>query len=308
MKSNALRDDFPVTISQYIQDIHTKIDAQVEAPKPKAKALKSIPTPLKTIPENLCPRCGYQLFAFPFESTKIAFDSSKISPTVPSCISDYLQNNANALKSKKRRRIGFPLPTRSIDLFDSKLFKWKFIAEGEKFHCRRFSPSNNNKTSSAPSWVTMLHCQRQLVPLECSSWNISLHRSQKRNPCVRTGLSGRSVFSDVGPNRYFILFFLHQYDGEFYLLLEKTSESKRWSLPKTSEKPVNRLSRSLISGYVDHPLNTDQSWLEIELLLIEDNDGYSSSRQSHWFSLRSFFTFEQIEKFDRHLIKSYLFK
>ena len=328
------KDTFPVTISQYIQDIHTKIEAQIEASKPKVMPLKPIqshvkPIQLQTIPQKTCPRCGYQLLTLSLDSPRTnewtRMNQSKLAPTVPRCINDYFQFNANALMSANRLDISLPS---SINPFDSTLFQWTlFDSDRDKRRnnvlCRRSNIRlfvDNNKSTS---WVTILHSQRQLVPLEYSSWNISfshysppifsLHRSSSTphskiiNPYGRTGLRGRSVFPQFGPNHYFVAFIFHQHQDEFYVLLEKNPQNEKWILPKMKQLPANLLYQSLIIAYVDHPLNTDQSWLEMELVVIEDHTG-DYFPHSHWFSFLSLLTFENIETFDKNLIKSYLFK
>lgn len=198
-RSSDRHSHFPITVSQVVQDIATKIEVDIDPPR------INTPQPLY------------------LSSTKRRARREEVptSPTVPRCLNDYFQVNANAEK--------------------------------------------------------------------------------------RQTASGHAEFFGLNRvNRSIIALMIHHYRGEKYILLRK-NRSGRWELPKMREVREDLLYRTLTITYLHHPLNTNDAWLEVQLILIDECPS-SIVVAPHWFLLASLPTLTNLEPFDGNLIQSYLFK
>ena len=237
---------FPITVSQVVQDITTKTEVDIDPPRiNKARPLLHSSSPKQ----------------------RARHDQVLRSPTVPSCLNDYSQVNANA--RKRNERCSYFDVSSTANPFDSSLCQWELIHDhGEiNFSCRPRTP---------------------------------------QHPRDRLSLSGEDAFEKLGANRCIIALLIHQYYGERYILLRK-NRSDRWELPRIRELSEGLLHRTLTIAHVDHPWNTDETWLEVQLVLIEECPS-SIVAAPHWFLLASFSTLTSLDPFDANLIKLYLFK
>ncbi|CAF1660599.1 unnamed protein product [Adineta ricciae] len=285
--SNLQSDFSPITITQFIQDINTKHEAGIEPPKlndpPRTSKGKSSSHKQRTVQ----------------------------SPSVPKCFQ--LNTNSNFYENKLFQ----------LNLFDPALFQWKVIRSKNEIHefCRKKSLiSTNTSQTSLQALITYIQSQRQYVPVDYSSWNASFpsyhplkcslnkvsSSNEKfliKNPHGRTGLSGQGLFNIIGPNRYTISLYLQRKHHKNYILLLKNSRHK-YELPKTSSIKKTLLCHTLDVIYLDHPLNTDDAWIEMEIILIRNFR--INSMTNSWFAIDDLSKCNDIEPFDLNLINFYL--
>ncbi|UJR30673.1 hypothetical protein I4U23_018197 [Adineta vaga] len=267
-------------MTQFIQDIHTKYEAIIESPT-ITQAHYSYPK-YKTIP----------------------------SPSVPKCLRQCYQLNWNSIVDK----------TFQLNLFDSSLFQWKLIHSNQQknyFSRKRSTISFNTFQTPIQSLINYIQSQRQYVPLEYSSWNVSFPNYDpmkfslkkfislngkllSKNPHGRTGLQGQGFFENVGPNYYIISIILTKKNS---ILLIKNSFN-RYELPKSRSLKKTFHYHTLDIVYLDHPLNTDDAWIEIQIILIRKSSRNRSINS--WFSFKELSQRNDIEDFDFNLIKFYL--
>jgi hypothetical protein len=296
-----------ITISQFIQDINTNNEASITSPKP---------IEFNPLPKSHYSSDGYYLTSptsiFP-NSTKPLTSSI---PTVPKCVNEYFQFNSNSFRYQKRKHSdGFF----QLNLFDSSLFQWEIFNSNQRinYFCRKHSLSSTKTSkSSIQSFIDHIQSQRQYVPLKYSSWNVlfpnyhpvefslkQCHLQENfilKNPYGRTGLTGHSLFEKYGANRYIISLIIIE---KKYILLTKNQFNK-WELPKS--KILNKTIRyhTLDIAYIDHPLNTDDTWLEVQIILIENSMEYFKNKTC--FSLDYLHRLNNIEHFDLDLIQFYI--
>ena len=93
----------PITISQYLQDIHTRMEASIDPPQP----VKPSFVLANRIPRATCSRCGHLLSSVAITSQKKQpvsrhpLDFSSF-PTVPKCANEYLYYNVNCNEQDRR--------------------------------------------------------------------------------------------------------------------------------------------------------------------------------------------------------------
>ncbi|CAF3369287.1 unnamed protein product [Rotaria socialis] len=300
---------FPqITISQFIKDIKRNLETSIDSPAPKLKLSARLQS-------KYSPNKFQKSSSITFTNKNNLLKSS-IFPTVPKCLNEYSQLNFNSLQSKNSFK---------LNLFDSSLFQWEIFNknQNQNYFCRNNSSLFISKSKhSIKSFLNFIQSQRQYVPLEYSSWNISFsdyqplnfslkkrknlnQNSTIKNPYGRTGLSGQSLFDNYGPNRYIISLIITEKTNKKFILLNKNKFDK-WELPKTKKlKKKNIHYHTLDVCYLDHPLNTDDAWTEVEIILISKNPFKFFHGNKTWFSMKYLDKLNNIEKFDFDLIEFY---
>ncbi|CAF2073760.1 unnamed protein product [Rotaria magnacalcarata] len=294
-----------ITISQFIKDIKRNLETSIDSPEPKLKLSARLQS-------KYCPNTFQKSSSIIFTNKNNLLKSS-IFPTVPKCLNEYSQLNFNSLQSKNSFK---------LNLFDSSLFQWEIFNknQNQNYFCRNNSSLFSNKSKhSIKSFLNFIQSQRQYVPLEYSSWNISFSNYQPlnfslkkgknlnknltiKNPYGRTGLSGQSLFDNYGPNRYIISLIITEKTNKKFILLNK-NKFDRWELPETKKlKKENIHYLTLDVSYLDHPLHTDDAWIEVEIILISENPFKFFHGNKTWFSMNKL---NNIEKFDFDLIEFY---
>ncbi|CAF4496807.1 unnamed protein product, partial [Rotaria socialis] len=115
----------------------------------------------------------------------------------------------------------------------------------------------------------------------------------------------QSLFDNYGPNRYIISLIITEKTNKKFILLNKNKFDK-WELPKTKKlKKKNIHYHTLDVCYLDHPLNTDDAWTEVEIILISKNPFKFFHGNKTWFSMKYLDKLNNIEKFDFDLIEFY---
>lgn len=299
-----------ITISQFIKDIKTNVETNIDF----KISNKQIPV----FQSNHSPHKNHLRSTSSFHNKNPAQLSSL--PTVPKCLNECFQNNFNSLSDNKYQYSNSHL---KLNLFDSSVFQWEIFnkKQAKNNFCRKHSSSNiiDRDRSSIHSLINYIQSQRQHVPSECTSWNVVfshyqplqfasktrnlLENSILKNPYGRTGLIGQSLFEDMGINRYAIFLITKEHKNKKHILLLK-NQSQKWTLPKMKNLNRNIPYQTLDIAYVDHPLNTDDSWIEVEIILIENSKQYS--RKKTWFLMEYLDKLNNIEHFDFDLIKFYI--
>ncbi|CAF4761614.1 unnamed protein product, partial [Rotaria socialis] len=221
---------FPqITISQFIKDIKRNLETSIDSPAPKLKLSARLQS--KYSPNK------FQKSSSIIFTNKNNLLKSSIFPTVPKCLNEYSQLNFNSLQSKNSFK---------LNLFDSSLFQWEIFNknQNQNYFCRNNSSLFISKSKhSIKSFLNFIQSQRQYVPLEYSSWNISFsdyqplnfslkkrknlnQNSTIKNPYGRTGLSGQSLFDNYGPNRYIISLIITEKTNKKFILLNKNKFDK----------------------------------------------------------------------------------
>ncbi|CAF3526082.1 unnamed protein product [Rotaria sp. Silwood1] len=293
-----------ITINQLIKDINTNIETSINA-TPRSITKPKINPKSHSIPLH----------------TKTHLKYSSI-PTVPKCFNDYFQINFNSLLNKNLSKTSNKYF--QLNIFDSNLFQWQIFHSNqcENYFCRKNSLLllNNNK-SSLQTFINYIQSQRQYVPTEYLSWSIifpnyhplkfSLKNSNssnknfniEKNPYGRTGLIGQSLLDNYGSNRYIISLIIKEENNKKYILLRK-NQYEKWELPKT--KNLNNILHyhTLDIVYLDHPLNTDDAWIEVQIVLIKNS--YKYFHKKTWFLIQYLHKLNNIEHFDFNLIQFYI--
>ncbi|CAF3614696.1 unnamed protein product, partial [Rotaria sp. Silwood2] len=117
-----------------------------------------------------------------------------------------------------------------------------------------------------------------------------------------TGLIGQSLLENFGPNRYIISLIITEKNHNKYILLSK-NQYEKWELPKTKQLKTNLHYHTLDIVYLDHPLNTDDAWIEVQIVLIKNS--YQYFHKKTWFLIQYLHKLNNIEYFDFNLIQFY---
>lgn len=293
-----------IILSQFIKDINTNIETKIDSAKVK----------LKMTPEL---KLNYNEDNLKNSPSSKTTKPCSLTPTVPRCLNEYFHKNFNSLSNKKHMK---------LNIFDSGLFQWEIFNKNQNenyFSRKNSSMIINQNESSIKSFINFIQSQRQYVPSEYSSWNIpysnyhplnfSLKKpktlninSSMKNPYGRTGLLGQSLFDKYGPNRFIISLIITEKTNKKFILLKKNQYNK-WELPKTKYLKKNIHYSRLDRAYLDHPLNTDDAWIEVDVILIKTNSLYKDFHEKQtWFLMKHLYKLNSIESFDLNLIQSYL--
>ncbi|CAF1015111.1 unnamed protein product [Rotaria sordida] len=304
-----------IIINQFIKDINTNIETSINS---ISKSLIK-----KKINYKSQRKYSYNKYKLKTSHSIILHNKNHLKyslfPTVPKCFNEYFQINFNSLLDKKISNKYFQL-----NIFDSNLFQWEIfnLNQYENFFCRKNSLllfNNNNNKSPIQTFIYYIQSQRQYVPSKYSSWNIffpnyhplkfSLKNSKLnfnfniKNPYGRTGLIGQSLLENFGPNRYIISLIIIEENNKKYILLIK-NQYEKWELPKTKNLKKNLHYHTLDIVYLDHPLNTDNTWIEIQIILIKNS--YKYFHKKTWFLINYLHKLNNIEHFDFNLIQFYI--